>query len=714
VATDSVGHPLDSLFRPRSVAIVGASTNPAKRGNHAVRSLLESGYQGRILPVNPAGGELFALPVARSVSELEGDIDLALICTPAQTVAAMLDDCAAAGAAAAVVLAVGFRESGAAGAALEAEVREVARRTGIRVVGPNTSGILNPGIGLNLIGMRDPPAGALALLVQSGNLTLSLVTEARARSEQGFSIAVGVGNETDIAFHEYLEYLGSDAATRAVLMHAEGMRDGRAFMDVARRVAPEKPIVFLKGGRSDAAGAVALSHTGALVGSYDVFRAALRQAGVIEVHRSDELFHVGETLASQPALRIGTGVAIVSDGGGQATLSVDSMRASGAPLATLSPATRSALRDLLGPAAAVANPVDLAGAADADPSIFGQAVRMVAADPAVGAVLVVGLFGGYAIRFDASLADLELTAARTMVDGTREGSAALVVHSIYAASRSVPLRTLGAAGVPVVESLDVACRCVAALRERGALLDDRRAGRNAAIGTDAPPAVSGQQWLLETAARELVAEHGVTVAPATFCRTAAEAVAAGAAYGGPVAVRVVSEFVSHKTEAGGIALGVEGGAAIEAAVAHVTSSATAWLRSRERVELAGVLVGPVLPQPIVELLVGVRRDPQFGPVLTVGLGGTLAEVLDDVAVRVLPVGSPDVVAMLQELRGRRMLEGYRGAPGVDYDSVIRIIMGVSACFLAHAEVSELELNPVFVYRDRAVAVDVRGARGSKE
>ncbi len=346
---------LDCVFKPKSIAVVGASQDKTKRGYQSVEALIDGGFPGNIYPVNPKGGELLGLPVAASIAQIDGNPELALVCTPAPTVPAVLAECAEKGIRAAVVLALGFGESGAAGKALEDQISEIARSAGIRVVGPNTSGIMNLPYRLNLIGVKNVRAGNLALLVQSGNLALALMNEAMTNSVAGFSICVGVGNETDVAFHEYLAYLEEDSQTAAVLIYVEGFRDGQSFLETARRVARAKPIVFLKGGRSDAGRASARSHTGALAGSYATLRAALKQAAIIEVSRTDELFHVGESLANQPPMRAPAGLAILSDGGGHATLGADALNEYGVPFAQFSKATQDELRAVLGSAARVEN-----------------------------------------------------------------------------------------------------------------------------------------------------------------------------------------------------------------------------------------------------------------------------------------------------------------------------------------------------------------------
>ncbi|MGH7477929.1 MAG: CoA-binding protein, partial [Longimicrobiales bacterium] len=461
------------VLRPASVAVVGASPDPTKRGHRAVHALRESGFRGDVIPVHRAGGELLGLRVARGPADVAAPVDLVLVCTPAETVPEVLEEWARAGARGAVVLAAGFGESGEVGARLEQRVRDIAARTSMRIVGPNTSGILNVPLGLNLIGLDGVLAGPVSLLVQSGNLALGLVTEA-TQVELGFSFVIGVGNEADVRFDEYLDFLIADARTRAILVHAEGYRDGVAFLSAVRRAAAVKPVALIQGGRTAGGGAAARSHTGAIAGPYAALRAGLRQAGVIELQRTDELLPVIATLVGQPAVRVGRGIAILSDSGGHASLAVDELQGRDMALAALEPATVERLRRLLGPAAAVQNPVDLAGAADRDPGAFARALELLAADPTVAGVLVVGLFGGYAIRFAESLLEAETEAARQLPEIARRSGIALIVHSLYAHTHSEPLRTLRRSGVPVIGSLEIACRCITALQERDAALERLR------------------------------------------------------------------------------------------------------------------------------------------------------------------------------------------------------------------------------------------------
>lgn len=718
-------HPLDPIFTPASVAVVGASADPKKRGHQVLRALEESGYQGVVYPINPRGGEILGRPVFADIRETPTVPDLALICTPAHTVPDAVRACGERGVRGAVVLAVGFRESGDEGAALEAALLAAARETGIRVVGPNTSGILNLPIGLNLIGARGVRPGTLSLLVQSGNMALALMNEVTARSSEGIAVCVGVGNELDLAFHEYLDYLGHHAGTRAIVCYVEGFSNPRAFLQVAARVSRDKPVIVIKGARSPRGQAAARSHTGAVAGEYDRLRAGLRQAEVVEVTRTDEILHLAETLATQPPVRGGAGIAILSDGGGQGTLAADALAEMEVPLATLNEETAGALRALLGRAASVANPVDLAGASDADPEVFGRAMEILARAPEVGGVLLVGLFGGYGIRFAEELAPAEEQAAEAMATVMREAGKPLVVHTMYAAHRSAPLLRLGDFHVPVVESLDVACRCIAETWRRGAALDrppwhpstppepavpggHRRLGTLEAREALTRAREEGRETLTEPEARALLREAGMPFPPAVLCRTPEEARAAVEGMGTAAVLKVVSPRIPHKTDAGGVELGVDSGDEAEGAFRRIVERSAAYLEGRSLPPgIDGVLVAPMLATPLAELLVGARREPDLGPVLTVGAGGIWVEVLKDVTHRVLPIEEGEVGAMLAELRTYGLLTGARGRPAADLDAVAAAVMAVARCVEEHAEVAEVEVNPLFVYAREAVAVDAR-------
>ncbi len=596
----------------------------------------------------------------------------------------------------------------------------------MRIIGPNTSGLLNLPVGVNLIGARGVRPGGIALVVQSGNIALALMNEVTRQSRVGISICCGLGNEVDVGFGEVLEYLGGHDETQAVIAHVEGCRDARALLRAAARVTPHKPVVAIKSGRTAAGAHAALSHTGTIAGPYDRLSAGLRQAGIVELQRADELLPVAETLASQPPPPPGGGVAILSDGGGQSTLVVDALHEMGVPLAQLAPETSARLRQVLGPAAAVRTPVDVAGAADADPGVFSRALDLIAADPAVGIVLLVGLFGGYAIRFSAQLGEVEAEAARSMAATMRARGKGLVAHSQYAAHDSAALDALRDVRVPVIGSLDAACRAVAELQRRGTRLaapqrwpvapKGRPVGEG--WGRDALAAIETalaerRATLTETEARTLLGDVGLAFDETIVLQSPEEAATAAANAGHPVAIKLLSRHIVHKTDAGGVVLGVAGAAAARAAFEDIAANARAFAQANALPEEDyAATASPMLAPPVAELLVGAYRDPHLGPVLTLGAGGTWVEVLRDVTHRVLPlgageVGAGEVAAALRELKVNALLAGARGGRAVQLGGIVAAARAVAECVMRLPAVVEVEVNPLFVYEDRAVPVDAR-------
>ncbi len=711
---------LERIFEPRSIAVVGASANPAKRGHQILRALDESGYAGRVYAVNHGGGTILGRLVHRSVEALPEAADLAVLCTPAGAAPELVRACGERGIGGAVVLAVGFGESGAEGVRLEVRLRDAARESGVRVLGPNTSGLLNLSRGVNLIGARGVRAGGVALIAQSGNIALDLMNQITRQPGLGVSICAGLGNEADVGFGEVLDYLGRHEETRVVIAHIEGCRDSRGLLAAASSVTRRKPVVALKSGRTAAGARAALSHTGSVAGSYDRLRAGFAQAGIVEIRRTDELLPVAATLGSQPPAPPGAGIAVLSDGGGQSTLVVDTLGELDAPLAELAPTTSAELRRRLGPAAAVLSPVDVAGAADSDPRALARALEVVARDPAVGVVLLVGMFGGYAMRFSATLAASELEAASAMAGAMRALGKGLIVHSQYASHASPPLDALRRAHVPVIRSLDAACRAAAELHRRGGIRE-RSPGRWLRASAGSPPTVppgphpaitaarrEGRATLTETEARAVLAEVGLEFEPVAVVRSADEAGKAAARACALVAIKLLSRHITHKSDAGGVELNIADAEAARAAFERIAANAAVYSRSRGfPSEERAATVSPMLDPPVAELLVGAYRDPRLGPVLTVGAGGVWVEVLRDVAHRVLPVDDEELAAALGELKIAALLTGARGRSHVDLRPVVEAAAAVARCVTSYPEVPEAEVNPLFVYADRAVPVDAR-------
>ncbi len=701
---------MHDFLAPDSVAVVGASTDPTKRGYKAMVGLIKEGYAGAIYPINPKADMILGVRTFPSIDALPGPVDLALICTPADTVPDLIRQCGRKGVKGAIILASGFREAGAAGAQLEQELLEAARVAKVRIIGPNTSGMFNLHKKLNLLALANVRPGPIGFISQSGNMLLALVLEAENNGHVGFSTYVGPGNQTDIGFYDYLQYLGEDAHTRVATLYVEGFRNGRRFLDVARAVTASKPVVVYKSGSTELGKQAAKSHTGALAGSYAMTVDLLRQAGVSVVHHSDEILPVAEGLGLMQQAR-GKRIAIVADGGGQATIAADRLAEAGLELAPLADATRAKLAAILVPQASLLNPIDVAGASDANPLVLADCLEIVAADASVDAVLLVGMFGGYGLRFAEHLLGQEMRAAEAMIELAKRTAKPLVIHSLYAPVKPPPLRRLHEAGLPVYASIEHAVQVLAALGERGIYLHHRSQQQSA-------PAVQAlaeiqalfrraqdeRRDLFEFEAKQLLRAHGVAVPAEVLVRSADALPALVERFGTqPLAMKVVSRDILHKSDAGGVKLNIGGAASLRAAFDDILASCRAYVPTAD---IEGVLVAPMAKKG-VEIIVGVVRDPIFGPVLMFGLGGIYVEVLEDVAFRSIPLTRDDAETMVEQIKGRKILAGVRGEPPVDKAALVDLLLAVSSVVVAYPPLAELDLNPVLAYPDGYAVVDAR-------
>ena len=704
---------LEHVLNARSVAVVGASKVPTKRGFQTIRTLLDERYEGAIYPVNPKEKIIMGLPCYPSVSDIPGAVDVALIATPARTVPAVLDDCGKKGVKGAVILAAGFGETGAEGKILERRVLDTAVRHGIRLIGPNTSGMMNLKDNLNLVGLRDAPRGDIALLTQSGNMALTLITEAKLQSRKGFSYYVGVGNEGDIRFHEYLEFFRQDEDTRAILMYVEGLREGRKFLQQAYLTTQEKPVILLKSGRSDTGKKSAGSHTGALAGMSAVAKGAFQRAGIIVIENSDELFPAAETLSSLPPIK-NNRIAILADGGGHATIAADTLTDLGVEIPELDGKTKEKLRAILPGGAAVRNPIDVAGGTDDNPALFADCARIILNDPHVGGLLIVGLFGGYGIRFAESLAMMEEDAAHQMGKMVRRRGKPIVLHSLYNSEKPHSLDLLRYYGVPVYGSLDVACKCISVLAEYGAYLRRHSAKPSFVFNwrEKAKPEgrkiietvyQQGRTALLEAEAKQLLRLHKAAVTADVLVTTAAEAAEAASKMGDKAVLKIASPDILHKSDADGVRLNLSTKEQARKAFRDVVKSAKKF-KSDARID--GALISP-MAKTGVEVIIGTKIDDQFGPVIMYGLGGVMVEILKDVSFRVLPISRRSAQKMIEQTKSYPILGGVRGDKPYDKKALVTLLLSCSEIIESYPEIQEMDLNPVIVHHEGLDIVDAR-------
>ena len=704
---------LERILKAESVAIVGASKNETKRGYQTIRTLLDEKYEGKIYPVNPREKSILGIKCYQSVSSIEGPVDVALVATPARTLPAVLEDCGQKGVNGAVVLAGGFGEMGPDGRKLETEMVAVARNHNIRLIGPNTSGMLNLHDKLNLVGLKDAPKGDIALLTQSGNMALTLITEAKIKSRKGFSYYVGVGNEADIQFHEYLEFFQHDPDTKTILMYVEGLRNGREFLQQAQKTTLEKPIVLLKSGRSLTGKKSAGSHTGALAGISEVARAAFKRAGIIVIENSDELFPAAETLSSLPPIK-NNQIAILADGGGHATIAADLLTDLGVEIPELSAKTQANLRKVLPEAASVPNPVDVAGGTDADPSVFADCADIILKDSNVGGLLIVGLFGGYGIRFAESLSLMEEDAAHRMGKMVKKRHKPIVLHSLYTSERPHALELLRYYDIPVFDSLDVASKCTSVLAEYGKYLSSYRPKNKFDLNWGAKARPQGQKIietarqdgrkaLLENEAKQLFAAHGAPVTKDLLAGTADEAAEIAKKIGNDVVLKIVSPDILHKSDAGGVKIKLRTEKDIRNGFNAIMESAQKF---NANADIRGILVSPMAAEG-VEVIIGTKYDDQFGPVIMYGLGGIMVEILKDVSFSVLPITPTNARKMIEQTKFYPILNGARGKPPLDTKSLRKLLMLCSEIVEAYPEIHEMDLNPVIVHEKGLSIVDAR-------
>jgi acyl-CoA synthetase (NDP forming) len=697
---------LERVMKPRSVAVIGATKTETKRGYQSIRTMLAENYEGAIYPVNPKEESILGLKCYPRVTEIEGPVDLALIATPAATVPGILKACGAKGVAGAVVLAGGFRESGQEGKALEETMLSLAQQNQIRIIGPNTSGMMNLVDHINLVGIRDVPKGDIALLSQSGNMALSLITEAKLKSRKGFSYYVGVGNESDIKFHEYLEFFRQDPDTRAILMYVEGMREGRKFLQQAYLTTQTKPIILLKSGRSSSGKRSAGSHTGALAGMSEVAKGAFERAGIVVIENPDELFAAAETLSSCPPVR-NNQIAILADGGGHATIAADILTDYGLVLPELSPNTVAKLKRILPPAASVANPVDVAGGTDADPSLFADCADIILKDSNVGGLLIVGLFGGYGIRFAESLALKEEDAAHQMGKMVAKRNKPIVIHSLYNSERPHSLELCRYYNIPVYDSLDVACKCTGVLAEYGNYLKSYHGITNfvmnwgAKAKTEAQNIIStarrqGRRVLLEHEGKKILHLHGAATNTESLATTADQATANAQKIGFPVALKVVSPNILHKSDAKGVQLNLRNKTEVHQAFRKLMKNARQY---KPDADIRGVLVSSMAPKG-VEVIIGTKIDEQFGPVIMYGLGGIMVEILKDIS-------RHSAKKMITETKSAPILDGVRGNPPCDQKALVHLLLLISDLVEAYPDIHEMDLNPVILHESGLSIVDAR-------
>jgi len=691
---------LDSFFNPDSVAIIGASRDPEKLGYAVLANLIEGGFAGPVYPVNPKADEILGLRAYRSITEIPEPVALAVVVIPYRFVPAVLEECGVKGVPAVVVISAGFREAGREGLEREMELIEIAHRYQMRLIGPNCLGVIDTGTPLNAsfaAGM--PPVGPIDFMSQSGALGTAVLDIAMAGTI-GFSKFVSLGNKADVSEIDLLEAWGDDPNSKVIMVYVEGVSDGQRFIEVARDVTRKKPIVAIKSGVTASGSRAVSSHTGTLAGSEAAYKAAFRQAGVIRAPSMESLFDYALAFAYQPLLQ-GDRIGIVTNAGGPGILATDALERAGLRIPRLTGDVARELSEYLPGAASVANPVDVLGDAMADR--YERAVQLVSADPKVDGLMV--------ILTPQAMTEIETTAKA--IGTAAQGSGKPVLACFMGEDRVGPgIEILRRYGVPNYAFPERAASAFAAMRDYR-----RELAREIFLP---PPCVEcvpsvrdlfdrvraeGRVSIGDLEAWTVLEAYGFRIPQSRLAKTPEEAIEIAEEIGYPVVLKIASPDILHKTDVGGVRINLGSADEVRDAfdlmvyrAGRYVPGATIW----------GCQVQEMAPKGR-EVLLGMSRDPQFGPLVAFGLGGIYVEALKDVSFRVAPYSREEADEMIREIRSYALLEGVRGEPPADHEAMVDALMRLGRLVTDFPEIVELDINPLMVFDQGrgAMAIDMR-------
>ena len=696
---------LDSIFSPKSVALIGATESPNSVGRTVLENLQKGQFPGAIYPVNPKRDTVLGLKAYPGILAVPEKVDLAVIVTPPPSVPGIVRDCAQAGVRGVVIISAGFKETGAAGVELERQVLEEARKGQIRIVGPNCLGVMVPGTKLNATfaaGMARP--GTVGFISQSGALCTA-VLDWSLKENVGFSAFISLGSMIDVGWGELIYHLGDDPNTRSIVMYMETIGDARAFLSAAREVALMKPIIVIKPGRTSAAAKAAASHTGSLTGSDEVLQAAFQRAGVLRVENISELFDMAEVLAKQPRPR-GPHLAIVTNAGGPAVLATDSLITGGGLLSELSPETMAAYNAILPPTWSHNNPIDIIGDAGAD--LYAKAVDIAAKDPKTDGLLV--------ILTPQAMTDATATAEKLKPYAHIEGKP-ILASWMGADAVSAGEDILNAAKVPTFKYPDRAARAfcymwrytenLRALYQTPLLglesKDVVAARQNAEVMLKAIR-LQGRTILTEFESKQLLSAYGIPTVETVVATSEEEAVKHAERIGFPVVLKLYSETITHKTDVGGVQLNLRNATAVRRAWRAIEVAVS---KKAGKEHFLGVTVQPMIKLEGYELIIGSSIDPQFGPVLLFGTGGQLVEVFKDRALGLPPLNATLARRMMEGTRIFTALQGVRGRASVDVPALEQLLVRFSELVVGQPWIKEIDINPLVAAPGRLLALDAR-------
>ncbi|MBN1825397.1 MAG: acetate--CoA ligase family protein [Candidatus Eisenbacteria bacterium] len=682
---------LDGLFRPKSVAIIGASSKPGKIGYAVVKNLIDAKYEGRIYPINPKADEILGIKVYPSLADVPGEVDAAAITVPAVMVPQAVEDCGKKGVKGLIIIASGFSEVGERD--LENRLVEIARSYGMRILGPNIVGTLSNSDKLNAsFAPFLPLPGKASLVSQSGALLIAIDAATFTR-RVGFDKLISIGNMSDVNFADAVEWLSHDENTGCITLYIEGFKDGRRFIEVARK--SEKPIVALKAGDSEHGAAAAASHTGSLAGAAKVYGAAFDQAGVVTARHLDNLFDLSLAFSMQPPMK-GDNLLIITNGGGVGVLATDAAERFGLPLKFAPEEAQKELKKHMPEFGSAKNPVDLTGMAGLD--WYEDSVRYAIAHPWVNGLVV--LYCETAITDPLEIAK----GIKKAIDASGVKDKPVTVSFVGGEESAKAMRWLLEQGVPAYGAPDIAVDAMAALnrytkmhakkREEVPVVESGK--RDEALKIIAGARADGRGVLTEVEAKTVFDLYGLPITQTRLAKNEDEAAKTAAAIGFPIVMKIVSPDILHKSDAGGVKVGIEDEAGIREAYRTILSNAKAY---KADADIHGVVIQEMAPHG-TEVILGSVNDPTFGPTMMFGLGGIFVEVLKDVTFRVTPVSRTEATNMIGEIRGAPILAGARGEAPRDRAALADTICRYSNMVLDLAdEISESDANPVLVYEE---------------
>lgn len=691
---------LTKLFNPRAVAVIGASHKEGKVGHSLVKNLVEHGFDGSIYPVNPHAAKILGIDCYKDIASLPEGIDLAVIAVPAKAVPEVVEECGRKGIGAAIVISAGFKEVGEKGADLEKRLFNAAMMSGVRVLGPNCLGLINTNNKLDAsFAANFPERGDIAVLSQSGALCTAILDWAE-RHHIGFSKLISMGNKVDIDEEVIIEWLGRDDDTAVVVGYLEDIVKGPHFMRTAERITRKKPVIILKAGTTEAGTAAASSHTGSMAGARMAYECAFRSSGILQARSLEALFDYATAFSYQP-LPSGKRIAVVTNAGGPGIMAADAVENAGLNFARLSSKTKEKLKSFLPPAANINNPVDILG--DAPASTYGSALEAVLLDEGVDALVV--------LLTPQAMVDAK-EAARAITDTASRFKKPVMASFMGAAHVAKGVEHLQKNRIPHYPTPERAVEAIRMMAEYKAWREHpMRVIKRFAVNTTKVNRVinlsrkRGQLNIPEQESKAMLAAYGFTVPQATLVLNAEDAVRAAGIIGYPVVMKIVSPDIIHKSDVGGVKLGLSGptevGDAYELMMARIR-------KSMPQARLQGVLVQEMVSDGW-EIIIGMTRDPQFGPMLMFGLGGVYVEVLRDVSFQLAPISAEDAAEMLIGTKTYNLLKGVRGEESVDMQLVAECIQRISQLAMDFPMIEEMDINPLKVSseRARAVAVDAR-------